>query len=217
MEGKPAALARVLMRWWLPLKERKRSEALKSAFNAIRNEAIKSKERGFAASAVIFNIALYFLIAERDIQCLKIDALTHPDEWKRKLCSRVILLTIYEWDMDKVSGSSLRSALDSIGASEHAQREAVEALRLVRIVQKKARKEFGFVRNSTIAHRDADAVAQYHAINDLKTEEVFRIAVEFYKGAERFIALLPELILESGSTVALLRQWFQNPHNASPT
>jgi hypothetical protein len=119
--------------------------------------------------------------------------------------------------MDKVSGSSLRSALDSIGASEHAQREAVEALRLVRIVQKKARKEFGFVRNSTIAHRDADAVAQYHAINDLKTEEVFRIAVEFYKGAERFIALLPELILESGSTVALLRQWFQNPHNASPT
>jgi hypothetical protein len=75
MEGKPAALARVLMRWWLPLKERKRSEALKSAFNATRNEAIKSKERGFAASAVIFNIALYFLIAERDIQCLKIDAL----------------------------------------------------------------------------------------------------------------------------------------------
>jgi hypothetical protein len=214
MEDKSAALARVVMRWWLPLRERKRSHALRSAFNVIRDEAIKSEERGFAASAIIINIALYFLIAERDIQCLKLDALTHPDEWKRKLCARVILLTIYEWDMDKVSGSSLRGALDSIGASERVRKEAVEALRLVRIVQKKARKEFGVLRNSTIAHRDADAVAQYHAINDLKTEDVFRIAVEFYKGAERFIALMPELILESGSTTALMRQWFQNPRKA---
>jgi hypothetical protein len=214
MEDKSAALARLVMRWWLPLKEQKRSNALKNAFNVIRDEAIKSEERGFTASAIIFNIALYFLIAERDIQCLKLDALTHPDEWKRKLCARVILLTIYEWDMDKVSGSSLRDALDSIGASERARKEAVEALRLVRIVQKKARKEFGVLRNSTIAHRDADALAQYHAINDLKTEDVFRIAAEFYKGAERFIALMPELILESGSTTALIRQWFQNPRNA---
>jgi hypothetical protein len=215
MGSSPDALARALMRWWLPIKERKRTAALKSAFNVIRDEAVKSKARGFAASAVILNIALYFLIAERDIQCLKIEALTHPDEWKRKLCARVILLTIYEWDMDKVSGSSLRNALDSIGASEHARRETIEALRLVRTVQKKARKEFGYIRNSAIAHRDADAVAQYNAINDLKTEEVFRIAVEFYNGAERFIALMPELILESGSTVALLRQWFQKSHNAS--
>jgi hypothetical protein len=205
------------MRWWLPLKERKRSDALRSAFNVIRDEAIKSKERGFAASAVILNIALYFLIAERDIQCLKIDALTHPDEWKRKLCARVILLTIYEWDMDKVSGSSLRGALDSIRASDHARTEAVEALRLVRVIQNKARKEFGSLRNSTIAHRDADAIAQYDAINNMKTEDVFRIAGEFYKGAERFIALMPELISESGSSVALLRQWFQNPRNATPT
>jgi hypothetical protein len=119
--------------------------------------------------------------------------------------------------MDKVSGSSLRRALDSIGASNHARTEAVEALRLVRIVQKKARKEFGYLRNSTIAHRDADAVAQYNTINDMKTEQVFQIAVEFYKRAERFIALMPELISESGSTVALLRQWFQNPRNAAPT
>jgi hypothetical protein len=214
MEQKSAALARAIMRLWLPLKERKRRNALRGAFNTIRDEAIKCEERGFGASAVVFNIALYFLIAERDIQCLKIDALTHPDEWMRKLCARVILLTIYEWDLDKVSGSSLRNALNSIGASEAVRTESVEALRLVRIVQRRARKEFGVLRNATIAHRDADAVAQYHAINDLKTEDVFRIAIEFYKGAERFIALMPQLVLESGSTASLVRQWFQNPRNA---
>jgi hypothetical protein len=41
------------------------------------------------------------------IQAIKIDALTHPDEWTRKLQARVILLTIYEWDADEVSGRAL--------------------------------------------------------------------------------------------------------------
>jgi hypothetical protein len=210
MADRLAALARAVMRWWLPFKERERAKALEAAFETIKDQAIKSEQRGYKASLTVFNIALYFLIAERDIQCLKIDALTHPNEWKRKLCTRVILLTIHEWDADKVSGSALRNALDSMGASDNVRAEAIEALRAVRIVQRKARKEFGLLRNATIAHRDVDALIQYRAISNLKTEEVFRMAAEFYAGARRYVDVIPKLIAESGTMPALLRQWLES-------
>jgi hypothetical protein len=52
------------------------------------------------------------LIADRDIQAVKTDTLTHPDEWTRKLNPRNILLTIHEWDADKVCGRELMNAMD---------------------------------------------------------------------------------------------------------
>ena len=99
--SKGKTLARAIMRRWLPITERKRKKALEAAFDAVTKKAIKSEANGYQASLTIENIALYFLLAERDIQSLKIDALAHRDEWTRKLCARVILLTIHEWDMDK--------------------------------------------------------------------------------------------------------------------
>jgi hypothetical protein len=205
-----AALVRTVMRPWLSFGERKRRNALVAALATIKEQAVKSQERGFRDSATILNIALFFLIAERDFQCLKIDALTNPDEWKRKLCARVILLTIHEWDADKVSGSALRDALDRIGVSDDTRQETVDALRAARSAQGKARKQFTLLRNATIAHRDADALVQYQAIAELKTEDVFSIAVEFYAGARRFIEVLPKLIAESGTTTSLVRQWLES-------
>jgi len=102
---KPAAFARAIMRWWLPVKERKKNKALRNALDTVVEVASKNSGRGFDASSTILNIGLFLLLAERDIQSVKIDALTHPDEWHRKLCARVILLTIHEWDFDKVTGS----------------------------------------------------------------------------------------------------------------
>jgi hypothetical protein len=205
-----AVLARAFMRPWLSFGERKRRGALVAALTTIKEQALKSQESGFRDSATILNIALFFLIAERDFQCLKIDALTHPNEWKRKLCARVILLTIHEWDADKVFGSALRGAPDRVGASDDARKETVDALRTARSAQGKARKQFALLRNATIAHRDADALVQYQAIAELKIEDVFRIAAEFYVGVRRFINVLPKLIAESGTTTSLVRQWLES-------
>jgi hypothetical protein len=199
MIGKAAVLARAYMRLRLRLKERKRWKALQGAFNAIKDQAIKCEHKRYEALRTIFNIALYILLIERDIQSLKIDALTHPDEWTRKLCARLILLAIYEWDIDKVSGVALRDALMTIRVAEEVKTEAVEALRAVRAVQGKAKKKFSALRHATIAHRDPDALAQYRAIRNLRTEEVLATAAEFYAGAERFIAVVPRMMHESSS------------------
>lgn len=210
MSDRASAFARKTMRFWLPLKERPRHKALEQTIKTIRDQAIKCQEGGYHSSLTIFNIALYFLIAERDIQSLKIDALTHPDEWKRKLCARVILLTVHEWDLDKVSGTALKAAFDLTGVTAHLRTEAIEALRSVRTVQRRARKEFTLLRNTIIAHRDADALLQYQAIEDLNVESVLRIAGGFYFGAQRFIKVLPMLIAETSTPKALLNQRIQS-------
>jgi hypothetical protein len=69
-----------------------------------------------------------------------------------------------------------------------------------------AQRKFGFLRNATIAHRDADALLQYRSIRDLRIEEVMAVAIEFFRGVERFVSVLPQIIIASNSFPSLLRQ-----------
>jgi hypothetical protein len=198
------------MRWRLPRLERKRKKALEAAFETAKYYAIKNEHGMFPAVTLLFNVGLYLLLASRDIQALKIDALTHPDEWTRKLHARIILLTIYEWDADKVTGRGLRAALDAIQASDAVKAQTVDALRTLRLVQRKIAREYGFIRNAAIAHRDPNALVQYRAIRDLDVDKVFAMTIEFFQAVERFMPVLTSLMLESGTWPALLRQWRQN-------
>jgi hypothetical protein len=195
------------MRRVLPLRERRRGRALQSALRRMATETERSAERGFDASTAVLNVALFFLIAERDIHAVKIDALTHPDPWRRSLCTRIILLTIHEWDMDKVAGQKLKQALNVACAPEEMKKAAIAALRAVRIVQRKAQKEFAFLRNATIAHRDPDAMAQYNAIMSLDEMKVMALAADFYAGADAFINLMPKLILQTSTLPSLFAQY----------
>ena len=150
--------ARVISRWKLPRAERENRAALLSAFETIKSQAIKHENGKLVGLSTLFNIGLYLLIAHRDIQAVKVDALTHPDEWTRKLHARIILLTIYEWDADKVTGRQLKDAMELMLIPQDLRREAIECLRVLRVVQRKANKQFAFVRNAAIAHRDPNAL-----------------------------------------------------------
>ena len=200
------AVARRLTRPRLQLSERKRRAVLISALETCAREAAKAKRLNFHASATVLNLGLFFLIAERDVQAVKIDALTHPDAWQRSLCARVILLTIHELDMDKVAGNQLRQAMSDTNVPELLRKEVESSLRRVRKAQEKAQRQFSALRNSTIAHRDADAVYQHRAITKLDSLEVIRIAAEFYDGTHGFIAVLPDLLKHVGAIPGLLSQ-----------
>ncbi|MDQ3582134.1 MAG: hypothetical protein M3495_11220 [Pseudomonadota bacterium] len=200
-------IARFVMRRILPMRERKRRAALIAALEEVAYQTEKCVARGFDASTTIFNIALFLLIAERDIQAAKIDALTHPDPWHRSLNARIILLTVHGRDMDKVAGQKLKRALETIKAPDAMKAEAVEALRAIRKAQRKAEGEFEFLRNATIAHRDPDAMAQYRAITQLEEMKVLSLAAEFYDAADTFINLLPKIMLQSSSFPSVLAQF----------
>ena len=206
MRANGKSVARFIMRRVLPLKEREREKAVAGALAELAKQAAKSRRYGFESSAVLLNLGLFFLIADRDMQSVKIDALTHPDPWKRSLCARIILLTIHELDMDKVAGAKLRTALEDAGVSDEVKRLATQALRTVRTAQQKAQKQFSFLRNATIAHRDPDALLQYRSIRQLDEREVMRIASEFYDGTHQFLTVLPLLIRQVGALPGLLNQ-----------
>lgn len=91
--------------------------------------------------------------------------------------------------------------------SDGLQREAIEALRLLRTVQRKANRQFSVVRNKAIAHRDPDALAQYRAIRDLNVGEVMEIAVEFFRAVGIFVDVQTRLFNESNTLEAYLTQW----------
>jgi hypothetical protein len=194
------------MRRVLSFKERERERVLAGTLAVFAKQAAKSRRFGFEASATRLNVGLFFLIAERDIQSMKIDALTHPDPWKRSLCARIILLTIHELDMDKVAGAKLRTALEDAGVPDEAKRQATQTMRTIRNAQQRAQKQFAFLRNATIAHRDADALLQYRSITHIDELEVIRIAGEFYEGTRLFLNILPTLVLQVGTWPGLLNQ-----------
>jgi hypothetical protein len=165
----------------------------------------------------VFNLALYFLVAERDIQTVKIDALTHSDAWTRSLCARVILLTIHELELDKAGGNRLRQALDDTNVSPELRQEVTSALRIIRAAQQKAQKQFASLRHSTIAHRDADAVTQYRKITELDSLAIVQTAAEFYSGTHAFMTVMPRLITHVGGISGVVAQLvlqtkLSNPH-----
>jgi hypothetical protein len=200
-------LVRAIARWRLPRTERARKAALVSTFETVKSQAIKHENGKFVGVSTLFNIGLYLLIADRDIQAVKIDALTHPDEWTRKLHARIILLTIYEWDTDKVAGRQLKHAMELMLIPHELQREAIECLRELRLVQRKANKQFAFVRNAAIAHRDPNALVQYRAIRDLDVDAVFRLAVEFFAAVEKFTGVQTRLLIAGSTMQSFLNQW----------
>jgi hypothetical protein len=207
---------RAIARRRLPRNERPRRVALDAAFEEFKKWTIKTEHGPFRGVSTLFNIGLYLLIADKDIQAIKIDALTHPDEWTRKLHARIILLTIYEWDADKVSGRAFKEALDLLIIPQDLRREAVGVLRELRVIQRKANKQFTFVRNAAIGHRDPDALLQYRAIRDLDVQEVWNLAAEFFGAVEKFVLVHTRLLHASNTWPAYLRQWSDNEKRKSP-
>jgi hypothetical protein len=206
-------LGRKIARPRMLLTERKRRKALTSTLATLARETAKAKRLGFKANYVVLNLGLFFLIAERDIQAVKVDALTHPDAWHRALCARIMLLTIHELQLDKVAGNHLRQALEDAKVPEELRKEVANALRMVRKSQERAQKQFAYLRNSTIAHRDADALRQHADIAQIDSLAVTRIAAEFYEGARIFIDMLPKLLAYLGTMPALASQFVKHLEN----
>jgi hypothetical protein len=205
-----------VLRFYLRIKlhigERRRKKILDKTFDTIVSEAKKAKKREFHATSEIFNIALYFLLAEKDIQALKIDALTHPNKWKRNLNLRVMLLVMHEWDMSKVAPANKMNAIyENANISEELRREMSLALRVMNKAQTKAKKLLSKIRHSTIAHRDADALLQYRTIVSLDAIEALKILATFYESIDLFNTALPKLMLASSHPTALLKQYGKKP------
>jgi hypothetical protein len=197
------AIGRFYSRIFLTIKEWKKNRVLTNTLQTYKIETERARSKGNECIQVLMNIGLYYLIAEKDIQTVKIDALTHHNKWKRLLSLRIILLTIYEWDMGKASSKNLKDLLCQSSVEEELQKELFRALRLLRKSQEKAAKLLHFERNSMIAHRDSDALLQLNTIQNLNTKKVFTAASDFYESSAIFMRIFPKVMLQAGSMKGL--------------
>lgn len=199
---------RYCLRIKLVIRERRRSAALTDALNAAVENFKKSKSAiHFESLKIFFNLSLFFLLAEKDIQAVKIDALTHADEWKRNLSLRIILLVIHEWDMAKVApANKLKEAYKIAGISEDLIKEMNLAFRKINKAHARAKQLLSSARHATIAHRDTDAMLQYEMIMKIDPLSTMEVAASFYEGADLFVEVLPKVMLEASSTYSLLKQ-----------
>ncbi len=202
---------RLYLRIKLTFQERKRSAALTSALDTTIKELKKLNSEKFETLKIFLNLSLFFLIAEKDIQAVKVDALTHPDAWKRNLSLRVMLLVIHEWDMAKAApANKLKEAYEAAEISQDLRDEMKEAFRKINKAHKKAKQLLAHARHATIAHRDSDALLQYEIIIKLDAMETMSVAASFYEGADLFVETLPKIMLEAGSIHSLLKQYVRS-------
>lgn len=168
---------------------------------------LQSSPVDFEASKHFYNLALFVLLADRDLLLIKRDALTHPDPAVRNLNLRLMAMTIYEFNISKVAGERrVRGYLESMSIPDDVRSEVTAALRSVRKAHTDARKSFTELRNATLAHRDADALLQYRLIRDLREEKVLDVAIQFYDGAAQLLQVLPKVLYLGGSMPGLFSQ-----------
>lgn len=169
-------------------------------------ECRKVNQDLFPATKQFFNIALYFLLAERDIQALKADAFAHPNETKRNIALRALLLTIYEWDMGKVTGRRMQFIYESTGLSDSSKNMVVNALKSLKKARKIIENEMSEARHNTIAHREADALRQYEIISELKIMDFSIALTNFYEASDSLLKSLVSAMLEIGTMESLFHQ-----------
>ena len=197
------SVTRFYSRVSLSIKERKKNRVLTDTLKTLKKEIVRARNSENECVQILMNLGLFFLIAEKDIQTVKIDALTHHDEWKRLLSLRIILLTIYEWDMSKANSKNFKELLIQSSVEEKLQKELFNSLKLLRKSRENAAKQLRFERNNIIAHRNSDALLQLNAIQYLNTKVVFNIVTDFYESSGVFMQVFPKILLQAGSIEGL--------------
>lgn len=185
---------------------KEKEKVISGAIETTVQELRKVNEDLFPATKQFFNIGLYFLLAERDIQALKADAFAHPNETKRNIALRALLLTIYEWDMGKVTGRRMQFIYESTGMSDSSKSLVVNALKSLKKARKAIENEVSEARHNTIAHREADALRQYEIISELEIMDFSAALTNFYEASDALLSSLVTAMLEIGTMKSLFHQ-----------
>lgn len=185
---------------------KEKEKVINGAIETTVKECRKVNQDLFPATKQFFNIGLYFLLAERDIQALKADAFAHPNETKRNIALRALLLTIYEWDMGKVTGRRMQFIYESTGMSDSSKNMVVNALKSLKKARKAIENEVSEARHNTIAHREADALRQYEIISELKIMDFSTALTNFYEASDALLSSLVTAMLEIGTMESLFHQ-----------
>ncbi|WP_316674933.1 hypothetical protein [uncultured Tolumonas sp.] len=209
---------KILFLWHLHRKLNKNFRVVDKAINHAIDTTVfeyrRIDENLFPATKQLFNIGLFFLLAERDVQALKADAFAHPNKTKRNIALRTLLLTIYEWDMSKVTGRRMQFIYEVTGLSDTSKSAVVMALKELKKARKDIESQLSETRHNTIAHREADALRQYEIITNLEITQFAPALTKFYYASDILLNALTTALIEISTTKSLFQQVVHQQKNA---
>ena len=198
----------------LIISEKKRIKILDSTFNTMIKERNRLDKDKFQALNGLYNISMFFLLAEKDLAAIKIDALTHSNPWKRNLSLRIMLLIIHERDITKVaSGKTLNYIYSHLNINEKLKNKLVDSFRNMKKIQDKINYILKDIRNNSIAHRDKDAMLQYQTINGINILKIKDILNEYSIASNNIMKSLITLTQQLSTLSSLLSQYSEKEKN----
>ena len=205
-------IARFYMRPILHFKERKRIREIEKSVDSTLLLVARCKKEGYSDTLVVANAALYLLLAELDIAMIKVDALTHPHAWKRKLYIRLFVLTAFERNIHHVFGRSFRDSVERLGCEPSLLEALTKELREFRRTHEKLQYRYKYYRDETIAHRESDAISTHKAIKNLRETDFIQSVAEVYPSIEGVLNCVTQILLKHGNVEAL-RKFSKNNKN----
>jgi hypothetical protein len=145
-------------------------------------------------------------MVERDIAASKMEMMFNRELWIRRYHMRIVMLTIYEWQISKVFNKEFYDCLCRIGVHNELVTEFKQASRSFTKAKATVDKDFEWFRNNTIGHRNGDALTVYKKIMRINEGHITGLIGDVFEAAEPLFKLLTEIISISGSTRVIIRQ-----------
>ena len=154
----------------------------------------------------LINLLEYILLMDYDLSCLFEEMASTRSRWKKRLYARLVVINLYECanDFAFLLGKPLREQLIVIRLPNLDVERRIIHNEIVKF-NKSHNAFLKRIRNSVIGHRDHDAESQIEFIKSFKTNEIYRLGIEYFAWGLKFWSLLlTPLMKELAARLTLL-------------
>ena len=191
--------------------ERDRAATLDDAISAVLSSWKGVERHGIPDFRLVYNVALYVLVFDRDFSVLKVQMLEAKDRWSQRFVARQMAVSLAELceDLPALLGKPFREAAARLGVPPSFMAHLDSATKAFNKARRRHEPRLRELRNSIGAHRELDAVKQLSATVGLDPLEVYELAPDFYVALEQFIKAKTALLAYMGRPAVLLKQLFR--------
>ena len=164
-------------------REKVRIPELQKTIDVIKREHKRAFDLNLQHYARFYNISLFILIMEHDMSVLIQQSVrANTREWERKYIARQIAVLLYEMseDIPQILGKEFRESLKTFPLWDEAEKERGQISKNLNQFKVSHGKMLGEFRNFATAHRDHDAAKQMAIIDNLDSDNIYKLVGDFY-------------------------------------
>lgn len=164
-------------------REKDRIPILLETIDTIKRNYKKAKENNLEHYVIFYNVCLFILVMEYDMSVLIQSYIKEYEKnWENKYFARQMVLLLYEVseDITQILGREFRASLKTIPLWDGAEKEINKISKEINQFKASNHGKLEEIRNFVIAHRDHDAIKQLEIIDNLNSNNINELLVDFY-------------------------------------